>query len=39
MTYGHGLIGHGSVKPAVSQNKFMSWNEFLHTGSNTIIFG
>ena len=39
MKYGHGLIGHGTVKPAASQNKLMSWSDFLHAGSNAIIFG
>ena len=35
------LFGHGTLKSALSplKNKFMNWADFLHAGSDGIIFG
>ena len=39
--YGCGLLGPGTEKSVLSQlkNKLMNWADFLHAGSNGIIFG
>ena len=39
--YGCDLLGPVSLKSALSQlkNKSMNWADFLHAGSNGIIFG
>ena len=39
--YGCGLLGPGALKSSLSQlkNKSMNWADFLHAGSDGIIFG
>ena len=39
--YGCDLLGPGTLKSALSQlkNKLMNWADFLHAGSDGIIFG
>ena len=39
--YGCDLLGPVSLKSALSQlkNKSMNWTDFLHAGSNGIVFG
>ena len=39
--YGCDLVGPGTLKSALSQlkNKSMNWDDFLHAGSDGIIFG
>ena len=39
--YGCDLLGPGTLKSASSQlkNKLMNWADFLHAGSDVIIFG
>ena len=39
--YGSDLLGPGTLKSALSQlkNKSMNWADFLHAGSDGIIFG
>ena len=39
--YGCDLLGPGTLKSASSQlkNKSMNWADFLHAGSDAIIFG
>ena len=39
--YGCDFLGPGTLKSALSQlkNKSMNWADFLHAGSNGIIFG
>ena len=38
--YGYNLLGHGTLKSALSQlkNKSMNWADFLHAGSDGITF-
>ena len=38
--YGCGLLGPGALKSSLSQlkNKSMNWADFLHAGSDQIIF-
>ena len=35
MINGHGLLSHGTLKSAVSQDKLMSCAEFLHADINS----
>ena len=39
--YGCDVLGPGTLKSALSQlkNKSMNWADFLHAGSDGIIFG
>ena len=39
--YGCDLLGPGTLKSTLSQlkNKLMNWANFLHAGSDGIIFG
>ena len=39
--YGCALLGHRTLKSAIPQfkNKSMNWAEFLHAGSDAIVFG
>ena len=39
--YGCDLLGPGTLKSALCQlkNKLMNWADFLHAGSDGIIFG
>ena len=39
--YGCDVLGPETLKSALSQqkNKLMNWAEFLHAGSDVIIFG